>query len=173
MSFVSVRLYVVTRLCCIQFEGRCLHISELRLIAWQSCQGHDSIVSIVHCSLSCHVTMLTVITWQQQTQESPTNQHWSCSHMTRVTWLETMAHTAEDGSVNVQKFSIVILCMERSGSGVELRTLDYENPGSNHGCGAKTFGRFFHSTLLQFTQLNKWVPGYRQLWLCVRATFAH
>ena len=45
-------------------------------------------------------------------------------------------------------------CTERSGSGVELRTLDYENPGSNPGCGVKTLGKFFHSTLLQFTQLN-------------------
>ena len=31
----------------------------------------------------------------------------------------------------------------RSGSGVELRTLDYENPGSNPGCGVKTLGKFF------------------------------
>ena len=45
--------------------------------------------------------------------------------------------------------------VERSGSGVELRTLDYENPGTNPGCGVKTLGKFFHSTLLQFTQLNK------------------
>ena len=45
--------------------------------------------------------------------------------------------------------------MERNGSGPELRTLDYENPGSNHGCGDKTLGKFFHSTLLQFTQLFK------------------
>ena len=44
---------------------------------------------------------------------------------------------------------------ECSGSGVELRTLDYENPGSNPGCGVKTLGKCFHSTLLQFTQLNK------------------
>ena len=33
----------------------------------------------------------------------------------------------------------------RSGSGVELRTLDYENPGLNPGCGVKTLGKFFHS----------------------------
>ena len=45
--------------------------------------------------------------------------------------------------------------VERSGSGVELRPLDYENPGSNPGCGVKTLGKFFHPTLLQFTQLNK------------------
>ena len=44
--------------------------------------------------------------------------------------------------------------VERSGSGVELRTLDYENPGSNPGCGVKTLGMFFHSTLLEFTKLN-------------------
>ena len=44
--------------------------------------------------------------------------------------------------------------LEHSGSGVELRTLDYENPGSNPGCSVKTLGKFFHSTLLQFTQLN-------------------
>ena len=47
------------------------------------------------------------------------------------------------------------LPVERSGSGVERRTLDYENPGSNPGCGVNTLGKFFHSTLLQFTQLNK------------------
>ena len=45
--------------------------------------------------------------------------------------------------------------VERSGSGVELRTLDYENPRSNPGCCVKTLGKFFHSTLVQFTQLNK------------------
>ena len=54
--------------------------------------------------------------------------------------------------------------LERNGSGVELRILD---------CGVKTLGKFFHSTLLQFTQLYKWVPGYRQWWICVRAAFAH
>ena len=48
-----------------------------------------------------------------------------------------------------------VLFVERSGSGVELRTLDNENPGSNPDCGVKTVGKFFHSTLLQFTQLNK------------------
>ena len=62
---------------------------------------------------------------------------------------------------------------ERSGSGVELRIIDYENPGSNPGCGVKTLGKFFHSTLLQFTQLNKRVHGCRQWWICVRAAFAH
>ena len=36
--------------------------------------------------------------------------------------------------------------LERNGSGVELRILD---------CGVKTLGKFFHSTLLQFTQLYK------------------
>ena len=45
--------------------------------------------------------------------------------------------------------------IERSGSGVELRTLDYENLGSNPGRGVKTMRKFVHSTLLQFTQLNK------------------
>ena len=48
-----------------------------------------------------------------------------------------------------------LCCWNLDGSGVELRTLDYENPGSNPGCGVKTLGKFFHSTLLQFTQLNK------------------
>ena len=61
----------------------------------------------------------------------------------------------------------------RRGSWVEIRTLDYENPGSNPGCGVKTLGKVFHSTLLQFTQLNKWVLDCRQWWLCVRAAFAH
>ena len=35
------------------------------------------------------------------------------------------------------------------------QTLDYENPGLNPGCGVKTLGKFFQSTLLQFIQLNK------------------
>ena len=39
--------------------------------------------------------------------------------------------------------------VERNGSGVELRTLDYENPGSNPVLWC------FQSTLLQFTQLYK------------------
>ena len=34
--------------------------------------------------------------------------------------------------------SNTICIVERNGSGVELRTLDYENPGSNPGCGVKT-----------------------------------
>ena len=49
----------------------------------------------------------------------------------------------------------LFVSIERSGSGVELRTFDYENPGSNPDCGVKTVGKFFHSTLLQFFQLNK------------------
>ena len=48
-----------------------------------------------------------------------------------------------------------LAAVERCGSGVDLRTLDYENPGSNLGCGIKTFGKFVHSTLLQFTQMYK------------------
>ena len=65
------------------------------------------------------------------------------------------------------------LHVERRDSGVELRTLDYENPGSNHVCGVKTLGKCFQSALLQFTQLNKLVPRYRQWWKCIRAVFAH
>ena len=55
----------------------------------------------------------------------------------------------------VETSCTVCYYVERSGSRVELRTLDYENPGSNPGCGVKTLGKFFHSTLLQFTQLFK------------------
>ena len=50
---------------------------------------------------------------------------------------------------------MVVKTMNSDGSAVELRTLDYENRGSNDDCGVKTLGKFFHSTLLQFTQLNK------------------
>ena len=53
------------------------------------------------------------------------------------------------------RYNAHVKVVERHGSGVELRTLDYENPGSNPGCGVKTLGKFFHSKLLQFTQLNK------------------
>ena len=33
--------------------------------------------------------------------------------------------------------------VKRNGTGVELQTLDYENPGSNPDCGVKTLGKFF------------------------------
>ena len=39
--------------------------------------------------------------------------------------------------------SVTCRPVEHSGSGVELGTLDYENPGSNPGCGVKTLGKFF------------------------------
>ena len=45
--------------------------------------------------------------------------------------------------------------VQRSGSGVELRTLDKEDPGSNPVLPCKTLGKFVHSTLLQFSQLIK------------------
>ena len=57
--------------------------------------------------------------------------------------------------------------VERSGSGVEL---DYENPGSNPGCGAKTLGKFFS---LYIAPVHSAVPGYRQWLICVRVAFAH
>ena len=41
------------------------------------------------------------------------------------------------------KKNVLCLTVERSGSGVALRSLDYENPGSNPGCGVKTLGKFF------------------------------
>ena len=47
------------------------------------------------------------------------------------------------------------LQVERSGSGVELWTINHENLGLNPDSCVKTLGKFFHSTLLQFTQLNK------------------
>ena len=46
------------------------------------------------------------------------------------------------------RYQPVYAAVESSGSGVEFRTLDYENPGSNPGCGVKTLGKFVHSTLL-------------------------
>ena len=43
----------------------------------------------------------------------------------------------------------------RCGSVVELRTLDYETPGSNPVLRCLNLASLFHSTLLQFTQLYK------------------
>ena len=80
---------------------------------------------------------------------------------------ETCQWRVEVNIVKVRRCSICLRCktienqrqiralVERNDSGVELQTLDYKNPGSNPGCGVKTLGKFFHSTLLQFTQLNK------------------
>ena len=70
-----------------------------------------------------------------------------------ITWVCLGAGVLLGGRVT--KKLAIIDSIEHSGSGVELRTLNYENLGSNPGCGVKTLGKFFHSTLLQFTQLNK------------------
>ena len=59
--------------------------------------------------------------------------------------------------------------VERSGSGVELQTLDYENLGSNQVPPSFCVS----STLLQFTQLYERVPGYRQWWIFIRAAFVY
>ena len=47
----------------------------------------------------------------------------------------------------------MITAVERNGAGVELRTLDYEKPGSKLVLLIFWVDKFFHSTLLQFTQL--------------------
>ena len=44
---------------------------------------------------------------------------------------------------------------------IELRTLNYDNPGSNDVLPCQTVGRFFHYTLLQVSQLYECVHGYR------------
>ena len=56
----------------------------------------------------------------------------------------------------------VVLCLkhtlhtvERSGSGVELRLSTTSTRVGILYCSVKTLGKFFHSTLLQFTQLYK------------------
>ena len=73
----------------------------------------------------------------------------SCEHnYFHVLWKSYFINACVIGKLRLANW------VERSGSGVELRTLDYENPGSNPGCGVKTLGKFFHSTLLQFTQLK-------------------
>ena len=51
--------------------------------------------------------------------------------------------------LNVLKKSIYI---ERSGSGVELRTLDYENTGSNPGCGIKE--NYIHDICIKLIVIN-------------------
>ena len=38
---------------------------------------------------------------------------------------------------------------------VELQTLNKENPGLNPRLPCQTLGKFFHSTMLQFTQVCK------------------
>ena len=69
--------------------------------------------------------------------------------------VRTLTYQALSSKHSPHLLSMLTPAVERSGSGVELRTLDYENPGSNPGCGVKTLGKFFHSTLVQFTQLFK------------------
>ena len=46
-------------------------------------------------------------------------------------------------AAGIYSYIKVRVFVERNGSEVELRILDYENPGSNPGCGVKTVGKFF------------------------------
>ena len=59
------------------------------------------------------------------------------------------------------------LVMENFGRVVKRWALSHDDPGSILNPGSfETIGQFFvHSTLPQFTQLYKWVPGYRQWWI--------
>ena len=62
--------------------------------------------------------------------------------------------------------------VESSGSVVELRTPDQANLGSNIVVRSSS-ASYFHSTLIQFTQLYEWIHGYRHWLIFVRAAFAH
>ena len=64
-------------------------------------------------------------------------------------WLRECHSLTGTPSAFVDKGSIMkhttlqsLIRVERNGSGVEVRTLDYENPSSNPGCGVKTLGKF-------------------------------
>ena len=66
---------------------------------------------------------------------------------------------------------LIVVYVERSGSGVEFGLLIKRTRVRILRCGVKTLDTFFHSTLVQFTQLYKCVTGNRQWWICVRAVF--
>ena len=56
---------------------------------------------------------------------------------------------------------------ERGSSAVERQTHNLGTPGSNHLCYRFDDCAFSFSPLTPlFTQLYKWVPGYRQCWTC-------
>ena len=57
---------------------------------------------------------------------------------------------------------IYSILVERNGSAVELRTLNYNIPGSYPVLRVNTLSKFGHSTLLLLTQLYKLIPGNRQ-----------
>ena len=65
----------------------------------------------------------------------------------------------------IQPLCSNVSCVVAQWLRVELRSLDWEDPGSNPALPCITLGKFFHSVLLQFTQLYEWVPGYRQWWI--------
>ena len=164
-----VRTGTVSLVCVITWKNHdfpvntCRHIKFVHSIRWNTWIEPVELVN----SLIEHVKPRVIVCWDI------TWKFIACSFT-----LMTTAYCSKEGPHKNEWWNLLLILtsayhVERNGSGVELRTLDYENPGSNPGCGVKIMGKFFHSTLLQFTQLNKWVPGYRQWWICVRAAFAH
>ena len=56
------------------------------------------------------------------------------------------------------------LCVERGSSEVECQTLNRGSLTLNPVFTILKLGNFIFSTIFLFTQLYKWVPGYRQWW---------
>ena len=76
--------------------------------------------------------------------------------MPQIIGIHSIIHWVHNSNNNEKlHFQQYDLVVERSGLGVELQTLNYDNPGSNPVLQCETLGQFFYSTLLQFTQLEE------------------
>ena len=100
------------------------------------------------------------------------SESFSAEKITLFIWLIILYKTGHECHLVVYNISSWHLTYLQN---VTSNTWQYECRGSGVGlstkrtrvrilcCGVKTLGKFFHSTLLQSTQLYKWVPGYRQV----------
>ena len=125
-------------------------------VAIHRCIGRDTLVyrSGPTCVCTCGAQWSAVErSGAQWSAVERSGAQWSAVERSGAQWSAVERSGAQWSAV--ERSGAQWSAVERSGSGVELQTLDYENPGSNLGCGVKTLGKFFHSTLLQFTQLNK------------------
>ena len=107
----------------------------------------------------CRVYLIRSLFWLCYSSRFSLNMHVFIRHFYRNVTLKRNVHNCSRAQ---------LLRIRASDSWLTL-----EDTGSNPVLPCYNLGQVFHYTLLQFTQLYKRIPGYRQWWIRVRAHFAH
>ena len=122
-----------------------------------------------------HDTFWTLSTFNRNIKEHNWSYHWfhNTNQLIRSTSKKSSTKSICHSNNSTVIIGILIFMEKWYGKGVQClwsRALDFQLRESGF---ESCVGKFFHSTLLQFTQLYKWVSGYRQWWSSVWAAFVY